>query len=72
MSLFFCSAILAGAFSGLLAFAIANMSGVGGLGAWRCTLLWTFPDFIPAADPFHPYSTSTLVTLNINVKDIIL
>ncbi|KAK8078351.1 hypothetical protein PG996_004521 [Apiospora saccharicola] len=38
MSLFFCSAILAGAFSGLLAFAIANMAGVGGYGAWR----WIF------------------------------
>ncbi|KAI0121318.1 major facilitator superfamily domain-containing protein [Xylariales sp. AK1849] len=38
MSLFFCASILAGAFSGLLAFAIANMSGVGGYGAWR----WIF------------------------------
>ncbi|KAH8884162.1 MFS general substrate transporter [Thozetella sp. PMI_491] len=38
MSLFFSAAILAGAFSGLLAFAIANMSGVGGYGAWR----WIF------------------------------
>ncbi|KAK6070074.1 transporter C11D3.18C 6 [Seiridium cupressi] len=38
MSLFFCASILAGAFSGLLAFAIANMGGVGGYGAWR----WIF------------------------------
>ncbi|KAK8006106.1 tartrate transporter [Apiospora marii] len=38
MSLFFCSAILAGAFSGLLAFGIANMAGIGGYGAWR----WIF------------------------------
>lgn len=38
MSLFFCASILAGAFSGLLAFAIANMGGVAGYGAWRCKL----------------------------------
>lgn len=35
MSLFFSASILAGAFSGLLAYAIANMGGVGGLEAWR-------------------------------------
>lgn len=35
MSLFFSASIIAGAFSGLLAFAIAKMSGVGGLEAWR-------------------------------------
>ncbi|KAF4332009.1 tartrate transporter [Fusarium beomiforme] len=38
MSLFFSAAILAGAFSGLLAFAIARMHDVGGLEAWR----WIF------------------------------
>ncbi|ETS80946.1 hypothetical protein PFICI_08475 [Pestalotiopsis fici W106-1] len=38
MSLFFCASIIAGAFSGLLAFAIANMGGVGGYEAWR----WIF------------------------------
>ncbi|PNP74403.1 hypothetical protein FNYG_12452 [Fusarium nygamai] len=38
MSLFFSAAILAGAFSGLLAFAIAKMHDVGGLEAWR----WIF------------------------------
>jgi MFS family permease len=38
MSLFFCASILAGAFSGLLAYAIANLAGVGGYGAWR----WIF------------------------------
>ncbi|KAK8039987.1 hypothetical protein PG993_008398 [Apiospora rasikravindrae] len=38
MSIFFCASVIAGAFSGLLAFAIANMSGVGGYGAWR----WIF------------------------------
>jgi MFS family permease len=35
MSLFFSASILAGAFSGLLAFAIAKMSDVGGLESWR-------------------------------------
>jgi len=35
MSLFFSASILAGAFSGLLAFAIAKMHDVGGLEAWR-------------------------------------
>lgn len=35
MSLFFSASILAGAFSGLLAFAIAKMHDVGGLEAWH-------------------------------------
>lgn len=35
MSLLFCASILAGAFSGLLAYAIGNMSGVGGYESWR-------------------------------------
>ena len=34
MSLFFSARILSGAFSGLLAYAIAKMSGAGGLEAW--------------------------------------
>ncbi|KAF5002528.1 hypothetical protein FGRMN_293 [Fusarium graminum] len=38
MSLFFSASIIAGAFSGLLAFAIAKMHDVGGLEAWR----WIF------------------------------
>ncbi|KAI0019853.1 major facilitator superfamily domain-containing protein [Xylariomycetidae sp. FL0641] len=38
MNIFFCCSILASAFSGLLAFAIANMGGVRGYGAWR----WIF------------------------------
>jgi MFS family permease len=33
--LFFCAAALAGAFSGLLAAAIASMDGVGGMEGWR-------------------------------------
>ncbi|KAI0399989.1 major facilitator superfamily domain-containing protein [Xylaria palmicola] len=38
MSVFFCASILAGGFSGLLAYGIANLGGVGGYGAWR----WIF------------------------------
>jgi len=38
MSFFFCSTVVAGAFGGLLAFAIAKMGGTAGLGAWR----WIF------------------------------
>jgi sugar phosphate permease len=36
--LFFSASILAGAFGGLLAYAIADMDGIGGYGAWR----WIF------------------------------
>ena len=35
LNLFFSASILAGAFGGLLAYAIANMDGAGGYGAWR-------------------------------------
>ncbi|KAL1587290.1 hypothetical protein WHR41_04431 [Cladosporium halotolerans] len=38
LNLFFCGAILAGAFSGLLAYALAKLDGLGGLGGWR----WIF------------------------------
>lgn len=58
LSIFFSAASMAGAFSGLLAFAIENMDGVAGLGGWRwifilegiftvaigVTLPWTLPD----------------------------
>jgi MFS transporter, ACS family, DAL5 transporter family protein len=37
-ALFFSAASIAGAFSGLLAFGIAHMDGVGGLEGWR----WIF------------------------------
>lgn len=37
-NLFFSASIIAGAFSGLLAYAIAHMSGVAGYGGWR----WIF------------------------------
>lgn len=38
LSIFFTGSILAGAFSGLLAYAIANMDGIAGYGGWR----WIF------------------------------
>ncbi len=58
LAIFFSAASMAGAFSGLLAFAIQNMDGVSGLSGWRwifilegivtvaigCTLPWTLPD----------------------------
>ncbi|KIW46496.1 uncharacterized protein PV06_02165 [Exophiala oligosperma] len=58
LSIFFSAASLAGAFSGLLAFAIEKMDGIAGLGGWRwifilegmatvvvgCSLYWTLPD----------------------------
>lgn len=58
MALFFSAASLAGAFSGLLAFGIQHMDGIGGLGGWRwifvlegiltvcigATLPWILPD----------------------------
>lgn len=58
LAVFFSAASLAGAFSGLLAFGIEKMEGVGGLAGWRwifilegivtvavgATLYWTLPD----------------------------
>jgi sugar phosphate permease len=58
LSVFFSAASLAGAFSGLLAFALQKMDGIGGLSGWRwifivegilttaagATLHWTLPD----------------------------
>jgi MFS family permease len=38
VNLFFSASIIAGAFSGLLAYAIAHMDGIGGYGGWR----WIF------------------------------
>ncbi|KAI1632547.1 major facilitator superfamily domain-containing protein [Biscogniauxia mediterranea] len=38
MSFFFCSTVVAGAFGGLLAYAIAHLGGRGGIAAWR----WIF------------------------------
>lgn len=34
-SLFFCASILAGAFGGLLAYALAKMAGIAGYNGWR-------------------------------------
>ncbi|OJJ40087.1 hypothetical protein ASPWEDRAFT_166174 [Aspergillus wentii DTO 134E9] len=68
MSIFFSAASLAGAFSGLLAFAIEKMDGVGNLSGWRWIFLlegmltvviglilpWTLPD--------HPETASFLTS----------
>jgi MFS family permease len=42
LNLFFCGAILAGAFSGLLAYALAKLDGLGGYEGWR----WIFIMFV--------------------------
>ncbi|KAI0903394.1 retrograde regulation protein 2 [Ustulina deusta] len=65
IAVFFSAASLAGAFSGLLAFAIENLDGIGGLAGWRWIFLlegiatvliglslpWTLPDS-PASASF--------------------
>lgn len=38
VNLFFCASIIAGAFSGLLAYAIAHMDGTAGYRGWRWIL----------------------------------
>jgi len=38
IGIFYCAASLAGAFSGILAFGISKMDGVGGLAGWN----WIF------------------------------
>jgi uncharacterized membrane protein len=48
LNLFFCGAILAGAFSGLLAYAIASLDGLAGYRGWRwifimCVIRLCFP-----------------------------
>lgn len=63
MAIFYSAASLAGSFSGLLAFGIQHMDGVGGLGGWRwifilegiitvlfgCLVPWTLPDTLDDA-----------------------
>jgi MFS family permease len=45
LNLFFCGAILAGAFSGLLAYAIANLDGLAGYRGWRWIFIMCVPRF---------------------------
>lgn len=75
IAIFFSAASLAGAFSGLLAFAIEKMDGVGGYAGWRwifilegaatvliaSTLPWTLPD-----------SPNTASFLNSREREIII
>jgi sugar phosphate permease len=58
MAVFYSAASFSGAFSGLLAFALQKMEGIGGLGGWQCifiveglvtvvvgvTCFWLLPD----------------------------
>ena len=50
IGLFWAGATLAGAFSGLLAFGISFMSGIGGLEGWS----WIFVRMIPITLPLGP------------------
>lgn len=62
IAIFFTASAIAGAFSGLLAFGIANMDGVGGYEGWRWVniplrptlqaLLIRFPDLHPRGNRF--------------------
>ncbi|KAJ4168749.1 hypothetical protein NW754_010677 [Fusarium falciforme] len=68
LAIFFSAASLAGAFSGLLAFGIQHMDGIGGLGGWRWIFIlegiltvliglsipWTLPDSPNAASFLTP------------------
>jgi MFS family permease len=72
---FFSASILAGAFSGLLAYAIANMAGTDGYGAWRwifiieglCTVavaacaFFIIPDWPETAKFLKPEERSALI-----------
>ncbi|KAF5244654.1 hypothetical protein FAUST_2170 [Fusarium austroamericanum] len=75
MSIFFSASIVAGAFSGLLAFAIAKMHDVGGLEAWRRIFIleglltvivgviakWWIPDWPEAASFLNDEERARLV-----------
>ncbi|ERF75634.1 hypothetical protein EPUS_04614 [Endocarpon pusillum Z07020] len=75
VSVFFSASILAGAFSGLLAYAIAKMSGVGGYAGWRWIFIvegsatvvlaaasyWLVPDWPETAKFLRPHERETLI-----------
>jgi hypothetical protein len=52
--MFFASASVAGAFSGLLTFAIVKMDGIGGLAGWRW--MWEFPTPFASCSNIDIYS----------------
>lgn len=76
LAIFFSASSGANAFSGLLAFAIINMDGVGGLEGWRwifilegivtvlfgCTINWLLPDSPETASFLEPHERSFLIT----------
>ena len=75
VSLFFSASILAGAFSGLLAYGIAHMGGVANYGAWRWIFIleglftclvavvgyWTIPDWPETAKFLVPHERELLI-----------
>ncbi|KAH6974271.1 major facilitator superfamily domain-containing protein [Ilyonectria sp. MPI-CAGE-AT-0026] len=76
LAIFFTGASLAGAFSGLLAFAIQHMDGIAGLGGWRwifilegiltvlmgCTIPFLLPDSPQAAKFLTVTETDTVIS----------
>lgn len=62
-TLFFSAASIAGAFSGLLAFGIAKMDGLGGLEGWR----WIFA-LGKSVGPFTKAMHGTLLQRNLSVQ----
>ena len=78
MAVFYSAASIAGSFSGLLAFGIQHMDGVGGLGGWRwifilegivtvvlgCVLPWALPDS-PSAASFLTQDEKDFVILQL-------
>ncbi|KAM0709966.1 hypothetical protein Q7P35_002328 [Cladosporium inversicolor] len=84
LNLFFCGAILAGAFSGLLAYAIANLDGLGGYGGWRWIFIiegiitcgvavvskWLIPDWPETAKFLNDDERTLLIArLSVDVAD---
>lgn len=78
IAVFYSAASLAGAFSGLLAFAIENMDGIGGLAGWRwifiiegiatvvvgTSLVWLLPDS-PATASFLTHAEREVLHLRL-------
>ncbi|KAK5468804.1 hypothetical protein LTR20_003150 [Exophiala xenobiotica] len=83
-NLFFSASIIAGAFSGLLAYAIAHMDGIGGYGGWRWIFIlegiftiivalfsfWILPDWPETAKFLKDDERQLLIRrLELDVKD---
>ena len=66
LNLFFCGAILAGAFSGLLAYALAKLDGLGGYEGWR----WIFIMFVnltPLPNHLLTHHSEGIITVGVAI-----